>query len=243
MAAAVSLGSIAQTFDPLLRAVRVAADETWIAPAILDRAAADARLRDLVLPHLERPAPLCPALLYAPFWRVKLAVTGLGLNLAPAARTIAIANIEFPMPMRSFGGRAGVLMISARSDVPYTPRLPAFFGGTSGDALEVQRSDLVPLTNDIALASLREGEIIDADVDRERGERTAVDSLVAMLESQSFESRVESSTFVLYPLWHVAFGDERRHHVMLSARDGKVVSARYPRPPTISERVKRFFTP
>lgn len=250
MAAAVS---IAQTFDPLFHPVRVPADQTWIAPAALDLASAESRLREAILPHLthrdDRDAlRLSPSLVYAPFWRVKLAVAG--AELAPPVQRVAIGNIEFPMPLLSFGGRAGVLMISARTAVPYTPRLPAFFGGTESDALEVQRSELVPLTSDNALAKLARGEIIDADVDRERGQAIAVATLVTMLQSRqraghlpsTFDPRVESTAFVLYPLHYASFGPDG-HHVLLSARDGKVVSARYPRPPTISERVKRFFIP
>ena len=247
MAAAVS---IAQTFDPLLRPVRVPADETWIAPATWDRPSAESRLREVILPHLAHrddrdTLRLSPSLVYVPFWRVKLAVPG--VHLAASANKVAIGNIEFPMPVRSFGGRAGVLMISARTVVPYTPRLPAFFGGADDGALEVQRSELMPLTNEIALSNLARGEIVDADVDRERGEKAAVGALITMLQRPgasppAFQPRVESTTFVLHALYYAPFGPDG-HYVLLSARDGKVVSARYPRPPTISERVKRFFNP
>lgn len=240
--------SIAQTFGSLHRPVRIPKDETWLTAATWSRASAETRMRDIVLPHLthrddEGQLHFSPRLLYVPFWRVKLAVAG--IHLSPSARTIAIANIEFPMPVPSFGGRAGVLMICARTVVPYTPRLPSFFGGT--DALEVQRSELVPFTNETALPILEQGEIIDADVDRERGQKTAAGTLITMLQRPDavhslFQPRIESTTFVLYPLWYSSFGNDG-HFVMLSARGGNVVSARYPRPPTLSERVKRFFTP
>lgn len=236
-------------YEFLVRPVRVPADETWIAPAELDRREAKARLRDLVLPHLTHRddrdalvARLEPRLLHAPFWRVKLAVPAAHLPAA-AARSIAVANIEFPMPIPSYGGRAGVLMISARSLVPYEPRLPTFLGGT--DALEVHRADLIPATNDRALSMLFEGERIDADVDRASGERAAAASIVDLLQRPGairyvFTPRIESTLFVLYPLFHASFGDDDEHFVLLSARDGNVVSSRFPRPPTISERVKRF---
>jgi hypothetical protein len=140
-------------------------------------------------------------------------------------------------------------MICARRAVPYTPRLPTFFGGT--DALEVQRRDLLPMTNDVAVDFVSGEDIVAADVDRELGERTAKDALVTMLARDAavrsvFLPRVESTLFVRYPLYYARFGPERdeddEHFVLFSARDGKVVTSRLPRVPTISERVKRFFS-
>jgi hypothetical protein len=249
MASAVS---IAHSFDPLRRPVRPPADETWLAPPTLDHAVAGVRIRELVLAHFahrddrdELASRLSPSLVYVPFWRVKLAVPA--VHLAPSARNIAIANIEFPMPIPSYGGRAGVLMICARSAVPYTPRLPRLLGGT--DALEVQKSELLPMTDERALSMLSGEEIVEADVDRARGEQTAKDTLVTLLASPGaarsvFLPRVESTVFVRYPLYYAPFGasDDDEHFVLLSARDGHVVSACYPRPPTISERVKRFLS-
>jgi hypothetical protein len=233
------------------RLVHVAADETWIAPAILDSAAAEARTRELVLPHLthrddreELVSSLSASLLYVPFWRVKLAIPT--RHLPPSIRNIAIGNIDFPMPVACYGGRAGVLMICACDHVPYTPRLPSVLGGS--DALEVQRSSLLPLTNDSADALLAEAEILEPDVDRDLGEETAKNTLVSLLPPPApstvrsvFRPRVESTLFVRYPLYLTRFGPDDEHFVLLSARDGSVVSARYPRRPTISERVKRFF--
>ena len=251
MASAVSL---ARSYKPLLRPVCVPANETWIAPTTLDRAQAETRIRDLVLPHLTHRddgddllARISPSLLYVPFWRVKLAVPAIHLATAAttATTTIAIGALEFPMPAPSYGGRAGVLMISARTAVPYEPRLPTFFGGT--DALEVDRADLLPATNDRALSLLFEGDCIEADVDRASGERAAASALVDLLQPQRpnavrylFNPRIESTHFVLYPLFHASFRDDE-HFVLISARDASIVSARFPRPPTISERVKRFF--
>jgi hypothetical protein len=224
MAAAVSVSlSLTHPFDRLHRPVRVPADETWIAPPAVD-------------------PPSAMTLLFAPFWRVKLAVSG--AHLSRCARSIAIGNIEFPMPVHSYGGHAGVLMVSARRAIPYVPRLPAFLGGDRDDALEVQRTALLPLTNETAHASVAEGEIIDADVDRDDGEDLARTALVALLDrGNEVQPRIESSTFVLYPLWYAPITHEGHgeHFVLMSARDGKVISARYPRPRTISERVKRFF--
>lgn len=236
------------------RIVRIPADETWIAPAILDRPSAEVCARDLLLPHLAhrddrddlvaRLAP--PTLLYVPFWRVKLAVPA--IHLASSARNIAIGNIEFPMPIPSYGGRAGVLMVCARKAFPYTPSLPSLLGGNASDALEVQRSTLLPMRNDVAHSALAEGEILDADVDRELGERTASETLAALLRppTQSrvrsvFNPRVESTVFVRYPLYLTVLGNDDEHFLFISARDGSVVSARFPRAPTISERVKRLF--
>jgi hypothetical protein len=233
------------------RTVSVGADETWIAAPIVDRALAETLTRDLVLAQLthrddrdELVSALSPTLVYVPFWRVKLAIPT--RHLAPAIRNIAIGNIEFPMPTSCFGGRAGVLMICARHRVPYTPRLPSVLGGS--DALEVQRSTLLPMTNDSARSFLAEGEILEADVDRELGERIAKNTLVTLLPPPAaspvrsvFRPHVESTLFVRYPLYVTHFGPDDEHFVYLSARDGSVVSARYPRRPSISERVKRFF--
>ena len=138
-------------------------------------------------------------------------------------------------------------MLCARRAIPYVPRLPFFFGGAEGDALEVHRSDLLPGTNELVLSRSSEGEIVDADVDRATGESLAADALLSLLRRPGtvryvFEPAVESTLFVRYPLFHARFGPDDEHFVLLSARDGKVVSAHYPRPPTISERVKRFFS-
>jgi hypothetical protein len=220
MAAAVSV-SLTHAFAPLLRPVRIPADEIWIAPPTIDRASA--------------------ILLFVPFWRVKLAVSG--AHLSRSARSIAIGNIEFPMPVRSYGGHAGILMVSARTSLPYAPQLPPLFGGRESDALEVQRSALLPLTNETTRDILAEGEILDADVDRARGEALARTTLISLLDrGEAVEPRIESSTFVLYPLWYTPIGHEG-DFVMVSARSDNIVAARYPRRRTISERVKRLFTP
>lgn len=246
MASAVSR---ALSYQSLARPVSVPANETWIAPATLAHADAETRLRDLLAPHLTHRddrddllAQLAPRLLFVPFWRVKLAVAAAHLP-ATAKRSIAVANVEFPMPAPALGGRAGVLMVPARSAIPYEPRLPTFFGGT--DALEVDRAALLPATNERARSFLFEGDLVDADVDRRSGERAAASAIVDLLQPPAapvrylFNPRIESTLFVLYPLFHVSFGDD--HFALISARDGSLVSARFPRSPTISERVKRFF--
>jgi hypothetical protein len=225
LAAAVALS---ETFESLSAPVPIPLSETWIALATLNSADTVERMRGAILPHLshrdDRDAlELAPRLSYVPFWRVKLAVAGNHLHTPP--NVISIANIDFPLPPPCFVPRAGIMMISARSVVPYTPRLPAFLGG-GPDALEVQRSELLPMTHERAFELASREDIVAADVDRAEGEGRAVAMLTSMLGVRA-APRVEAITFVLYPLWYSRFGAEDCF-VLVSGRD-------------VSERVKRFF--
>lgn len=203
--------SIAQTFGPIPNPVPMSADDTWVGAPSIAREAASTLMHGLVHPHLaHRPDAdrlrLEPRLAFVPFWRVMLVMAD---------------------------GHSVVLMVCARSDVPYVPALPTSLGGTH--ALELLPTELLPMRN--AMAIVHEGELVDPDVPRERAEEIAVGALGWMTRTHA---RVDTALFVLLPMWHVRHGDDCE--LLVDARGGRIVSARFPRPPTLSDRVRRFFS-
>ena len=122
--------------------------EVFVAPATFDAAHGRAAVEHAVKHGLLKPSDIDsvelaePALLYVPFWRV--------------------------------GGsfqKDGLVMVCARTAVPYETKLPSLVGELSGvKPLEIGTNELVPLNASSAREALEAGEVVDADVDKGRAE-------------------------------------------------------------------------
>ena len=130
-------------------------------------------------------------------------------------------------------------MICARTIVPFETRLPSLLRVAGPQALEVDVSELVPAAR--AREALAAGEVVDADVERERAEKGATGALMIAIRPtnavyQKYEPRIASTTFVLYPMYYARYtyeGEARRHageqfFVMISGKTGEVVNAKHP---------------
>jgi hypothetical protein len=133
-------------------------------------------------------------------------------------------------------------MVSARNAFPYELKVPSSLSGAVRvglPALEVGAEDLVPEAT--AASRVSEGEILECDVARDAAERIAEQALLNAVEPtqaiySKYEPRVGAVTLVRYPIYYLRYrydGEARLHAaedcaVAVSARTGKLVSARHP---------------
>jgi hypothetical protein len=229
------------TFPKLPQAVVPA--EMLVAPATLDRsrggeAVARAVKEGFLKPSDIEGAELAEAtLLYVPFWRVAVTVDGFHIGLST---TQSASGRSIPIPTGGARHKDGVVMICARTIVPYEPKLPSFFGKIAGaPPLEIGMNELVSTAS--AVDALAEGEIVDADVDKARAESIATGMLLRAVSPThaiyaKYEPKINASTFCLYPLYYARYryeGEARRHagedyFVAVSGRTGDVVAAKHP---------------
>jgi hypothetical protein len=229
------------TFPPLPQPVLAA--EVLVAPATLEAAQGREAVQRAVKDGILKPSDIDgaeladPALLYVPFWRVAVTVDGFHIGLSTAT---ARSGRSIPIPTGGARHKDGVVMICARSIVPYEPKLPSFFGKIAGaPPLELGTSELVAVPD--AQDALAAGEVIDADVDQARAEAIASGMLLRAVSPSSalyakYEPKIHASTFCLYPLYYARYryeGEARRHSgeeffVAVSGRTGEVVAAKHP---------------
>jgi hypothetical protein len=243
------------TFPKLDKPVVVS--DAFVAPAVLDlaqgRAAVQAAVTDGFLKpfDIER-ADVEPAmLLYVPFWRVDVSVDGFHIGIGSMSTS---SGKSIPIPTGGARHRHGEVMVCARTIVPYELRLPSWFRVGSASALEVGVNEIVPL--DRAREALEAGEVVDADVTRDQGERTATGLLVRAVSPtnaiyQKYDPQIRSTTFVLYPLYYARYryeGEARRHageqfFILVSGRTGAVVNAKHPSAVrAVAAKVRRFLS-
>jgi hypothetical protein len=230
------------TFPSLVHPVVPA--EVLVAPATLDAARGRDAVRHAVKDGVLKPSDIDgvelaePALLYVPFWRVAVTVDGfhIGLSSVQGGRS----GRTIPIPTGGARHKDGVVMVCARTLVPYEAKLPSFFGKIAGaPPLELGTNELVPVAS--ARDALAAGEVVDADVDQARGEAIASGMLVRAVSPTSalyakYEPKIQASTFCLYPLYYARYryeGEARRHagedfFVAVSARTGEVVAEKHP---------------
>src|SRR5262249_41111117 len=153
------------------------------------------------------------AFFYAPFWRVQLSVEGFHIGLTT---TTSSRGRTMPLPTGGARHASGTIMISARSILPYTPKLPSTFGRLSGSPpLAVEPTQLPPFDR----AALAKDEIVDADVSREHAERIAVSMILQRVQPHSalyakYDPLVHDVTSVHYPLYLARYryeGEARSH--------------------------------
>lgn len=226
------------TFPALAQPVLPA--EVFVAPATLEAGQGREAVQRAVKEGILKPSDIDgaeladPVLLYVPFWRVAVTVDGFHIGLTTAT---ARSGRSIPIPTGGARHKDGVVMICARTLVPYEPKLPSFFGKIAGaPPLELGLNELVPVPG--ALAA---GEIVDADVDQARAEAIASSMLLRAVSPSSalyakYEPKIHASTFCLYPLYYARYryeGEARRHageefFVAVSGRTGEVVAAKHP---------------
>ena len=232
------------TFPKLSQPVSPA--EVFVAPATLDAA----RGRDAVLHAVKdgilKPSDIDlaeladPALLYVPFWRVQVSVDGFHVGLS--SMEAGSAGRRIPIPTGGARHKDGIVMVCARTVVPYEAKLPSFFGKMGGaPPLEIGTNELVARGAVAAQEALAGGEVVEADVDQARGEAIASGMLLRAVHPSNaiyakYEPKIHASTFCLYPLYYARYryeGEARRHageelFVAVSGRTGEVVAAKHP---------------
>lgn len=230
------------TFPKLAQPILPA--EVFVAPATLDAARGRDAVQRAVTEGFLKPSDIAdadlgaPALLYVPFWRIAVTVDGfhIGLSSVQGGRS----GRTIPIPTGGARHKDGIVMVCARTIVPYEPKLPSFFGNMAGPApLEVGTSELVAAVH--AGEALAAGEVVDADVDKSRGESIASGMLLRAISPThaiyaKYEPKIHASTFCLYPLYYARYryeGEARRHageelFVAVSGRTGEVVAAKHP---------------
>ena len=220
----------------------VTSRQTFVLPATLDAAAGKAAVQNAITGGLLKPSDIAsvdladPALLYVPFWRVAVTVDGFHVGLG----SITSNGRSMPIPTGGARHRDGIVMVCARTVFPYEAKLPSFFGKIGGTPpLEVGMNELVSLSN--ATGALERAEVVDADLDRPRGEAIASGMLLRAVSPSSaiyanYQPKIHASTLCLYPLYYVRYryeGEARRHageelFAAVSGRTGEVVSAKHP---------------
>jgi hypothetical protein len=230
------------TFPKLPQAV--SPPEVFVVPATLDAARGVEAVQRAVKDGILKPSDIAgadlgePALVYVPFWRVAVTVDGfhIGLSTVQSGRT----GRSIPIPTGGARHKDGIVMISARTVVPYEAKLPSFFGKMAGaPPLEVGMDELVPAPN--AAEALAAGEVVDADIDQARAESIASGMLLRAVSPthaiySKYEPKIHASTFCLYPLYYARYryeGEARRHageefFVAVSGRTGEIVAAKHP---------------
>jgi hypothetical protein len=227
-----------------------------VALATIDPADARAIVKREIQESVLRPSDIGeakidePAFFYAPFWRVRVSVEGfhIGLTTTTSARGRTV-----PLPTGGARHAQGTIMVSARSILPYTPKLPSALSRIAGaPALEVEPTELTPFDRE-ALAGV---ELVDADVSKEHAERIAVGMIVAQVQPHSalyakYDPLVHDSACVHYPLYLARYryeGEARSHageefFVLVSARTGKVVSSKHPSAlRAVTAKLRRFLS-
>jgi hypothetical protein len=230
------------TFPKLPQAVTPT--EIFVAPATLDRERGAAAVQRAVKEGILKPSDIDladlaePALLYVPFWRV--AVTVDGFHIGISSMTSGNGSRSIPIPTGGARHRDGIVMVCARTIVPYEAKLPSFFGKMAGaPPLEIGTNELVTIDN--ARDALASGEVVDADIDKARGEAIASGMLLRAISPTNaiyskYEPKIHASTFCYYPMYYARYryeGEARRHageefFVAVSGRTGEVVNAKHP---------------
>ncbi len=249
-----------KTFPKLENPVSVAASQLFYVPAALDmqqgREAIEHAIKDSVLrpfdiasnTRIEHIAPL-----WVPFWRLAVAVEGIHVGVENVGMGSKGRTVPIPTGSRY---KDAVLMICARKEFPYRPRLPSLFGRVGGlPPLAVGARDLV-VDPAPEMLEANGAEIVDADVSRDGAESIAVEVLLREVSPthaiyEKFEPRIEESTFCLYPLYYARYsysGEARRRpdeqlFVAVSGKTGEVVAATYPSAArSVAAKVRRFLS-
>lgn len=211
---------------------------------MLDAVRGKAAVEDVVKGSVLRPADIAdtklddPALVYAPFWRMSVAVDGFHLGIS----IIGINGRTVPIPRGGANHKDAVIMVSARTLVPYEPKLPSWFQNIAGiQPLEIAPNEVVPFASAAAQEAIAKGELVEADVTKEQAERLACGMLLRSIDARNafyakYTPELRAAALVHYPLYYARYrysGEARRHaeedlFVAVSGRTGAVVAAKHP---------------
>lgn len=233
--------------------------EHYVVPATLDAAqgkeAVDRAVRGSVL----RPSDISDALLdgpllvYAPFWRMNVAADGWQLHVIGVRR----GGLELPIPIPSEKHKDAVILVSARTLVPYEPKLPSWLDKVGRTPpLEIEANEVIPFASAQAQEAIAKGELVDADVSKDQAEKLACGMLVRSMGARhammaKFTPQLRAAALIHYPLYYARYrynGEARRHmeedlFVAVSGRTGEVVSAKFPSAPrAVAAKIRRLLS-
>lgn len=233
--------------------------ERYVAPALLDAVQGKSAVERAVRDSVFRPADIGdtkledPALVYAPFWRLTVEVSGFHLGLS----LVGINGRTIPIPRGGANHRDAVIMISARSLVPYEPKLPSWLDNVGRTPpLEVAPNEVLPFAAEAAQEAIAKGELVEADVPKEQAEKLACGMLLRSIDARNaiyakYTPELRAAALVHYPLYYARYrynGEARRHaeedlFVAVSGRTGAVVSAKFPSAPrAVAAKIRRLLS-
>jgi hypothetical protein len=226
--------------------------EHYVAPATLDAAQGKEAVERAVKGSVLRPADIAdtklddPALVYAPFWRMDIVVDGFSFGLGVLTKN----GRDIPIPIGGAKHRDAVVVVSARTLVPYEPKLPSWLDKVGRTPpLAIGPSEVVPFASEKAQEAIGKGELVLADVTKEQAERLACGMLIRSMDSRHaiiarFTPQLRAAAFVHYPMYYTRYryGGEDLF-VAVSGRTGEVVSAKFPSAPrAVAAKIRRLLS-
>lgn len=233
-------------FGPLVpktKPLELPPGEIFLALPTVSRADAERAIAE-ELDSMWRPTDLARAerapltLYHVPIWRIEATVDGFHLGLSRSG-----SGLGGLTPTGGAAARDAVLLVVARRHLPFDPT----------PKLSIDLAELLPRAQ---LRAPRAGDVLAADLPRADAEREACDRLRRSVQAQSalyskYETRVRSSLLCQYPLWVQRYryrGEASEGlatdecHVAISARTGRVVSARHPSAlRAVAAKIKKWF--
>jgi len=219
-----------------------AAQATRVAPAVLERPRAEALVHDRVRGSALRPPDIAAsrldpiALLYLPFYRLRLAIDGFHVGLTGASVRVGGATIPIP----SGGSRHDEhdVLACARREFPFPARLARLRFGAESPVASVRLDQLV----DVAQFDFTGAERVQPNVARQAAEDDAVRAVRRANEPRSgalfaqYDVRVKDVDLWLHPVYFTRYrydGDARRQpqedcFVAVCGRTGGVVAEHHP---------------
>jgi hypothetical protein len=219
-----------------------AATVTRVAPAVLDLTRASAIVQDRVggsalRPHDIAAARLDPiALLYLPFYRLRVAVDGFHVGLTGAS--VRVGGASIPIPSGGSRHDAQDVLACARREFPFAARLARPRFGAEPPVATVRLDQLV----DAAQFDFNGAERVQPNVARQAAEDDAVRVVRGANEPRSgalfaqYDVRVKDVDLWLHPVFFTRYrydGDARRQpqedcFVAVCGRTGGVVAEHHP---------------
>jgi hypothetical protein len=233
------------SFPSLPSPVVIPLADTFVVPATLDQENGRQAVEHGVRSGPLRPFDIAradieePQALWVPFWRVPVVIDGFHLTFTDV--NIPDSGMSLPVPRGGSRFKEAAVMVCARADFPYEPKLPSLFGRVSGvQPLDV---DLEAMSSPAVAEMLAANgaRVLDADIHRERAEGIVAGVLLESVSPlhaiyEKYEPKIEPARFCLYPLYFARYtysGEARRHpgesfFIAVSGVTGQVVTARYP---------------
>jgi hypothetical protein len=232
----------------------------YVVPATLDAAQGKEAALRAIKGSVLRPADIAdtkidgPHLVYAPFWRMNVAADGWQLGVIGVRRG---NGPEIPIPFGGDRHEDAVIVVSARTLVPYEPRLPSWLDNVvRTPPLAIGPNEVVPFAAAIAQEAVAKGELVEADVTKEQAEKLACGMLIRSMDSRHmilarFTPQLRAAAMIHYPLYYARYrynGEARRHmeedlFVAVSGRTGEVVSAKFPSAPrAVAAKIRRLLS-
>ena len=233
--------------------------EHYVVAATLDGAQGKEAVERAVRGSVLRPADIAdtkldgPHLLYAPFWRMNVAADGWQLHVIGVRR----GGLELPIPIPSEKHEDAVILVSARTLVPYEPKLPSWLDKLGRTPpLEIGANEVLPFASANAQEAIAKGELVEADVSKDQAEKLACGMLIRSMDARhalmaKFTPQLRAAAFIHYPLYYARYrynGEARRHmeedlFVAVSGRTGEVVSAKFPSAPrAVAAKIRRLLS-